>query len=228
VLGELQDFFNSSNYNQSYQQTLSSLRNTYERIEQHQLDMEFLRQQFEKLNEPTDRPVPTVRPSATDYRSPWPNPPSLHFSSFGGGGAEAAHSLDPDGRLTSHQQSIDKSLFQKETQTETSLFDDPFKASIQQYSLFGGDDANEPGGGGEFNFNPVLEPTSPGVVGDRSFTHQQQEEDVAEMFPYRLRVSEYNPISYQGKALFTRDRLIGTQPLVRININYFTWLVAKW
>lgn len=161
--------------------------------------MEFLRQQFEKLNQPG------AGPSAADFRSPWPNPPSLHFSSFGGG-AEAAHSLDPEDRLASHLQSVDKSLFQKETQTETSLFDDPFKTSIQQYSLFGGDGStNEPGSGADFNFNPVLEPTSPGVVGDRSFTQQQQQqqdEDVAEMFPYRLRVSEYNPLSYQGKLAY--------------------------
>lgn len=198
VMSEIQDFFASSNFNQSHQETLSSLRSTYERVEQHQLDMEFLRQQFEKLNQPTG--LAASRLNQTDFQSPWPNPPSLHFSSFGGepGGAAAASANN------------DKPLFQKTTQTETSLFEDPFKTSIQQYSLFGGDgtgEADVDNPHGDFSFNPVLEPTSPGVVGDRTTHHPHHEhmqrelgdEETLEMFPYRLRISEYNPLSYQGE-----------------------------
>lgn len=189
-MSEIQDFFASSNYNQSYQETLSSLRSTYERIEQHQLDMEFLRQQFEKLNQP---------PTVTDFQSPWPNPPSLHFSSFGGD-------------RTSANTAANKSIFQKETQTETTLFEEPFKSSIQQYSLFGGDDNGDADidiPQDDFSFNPVLEPTSPGVVGDRNIHPQQSQfqrdlgdEEAMNMFPYRLRISEYNPLSYQGTQTF--------------------------
>ena len=192
VVSEIQDFFASSNYNQSYQETLSSLRSTYERIEQHQLDTEFLRQQFEKLNQPTSATATSI---PVDFQSPWPNPPSLHFSSFGG-------------EETSANTAANRSLFPKETQTETSLFEEPFKHSIQQYSLFGADGTGEADVDNpqeDFSFNPVVEQTSPGVVGDRN-NHQHQDqfqqdladEQAIEMFPYRLKISEYNPLSYQG------------------------------
>lgn len=212
VMAEVQDFFNSSNYNESYQQTLNALRNSYERIEQHQLDMEYLRQQFERLNQaqPTNQ-TPFGggggggTANASDFRSPWPNPPSLHFSSFGGVSNSNA------------QAESSKQIFQKETQTETSLFDEPFKPSIQQYTLFG--EAPESTGNDQgFDIDTLNEPTSPGIVGDRSFTHQEREEvDVEELFPYRLKISEYNPLSYQGN--FANTMTGNTMTVSKMSMN---------
>eukprot|EP00111_Clytia_hemisphaerica_P016549 TCONS_00049043-protein len=97
----------------------------------------------------------------------------------------------------------DKPLFQKEAQTETSLFGEPFKPYVQQYSLFGengaeGASAAENQPQDDFPFNPVIvDPTSPGVVGDRAQQKERADDEILTMFPYRLRVSEYNPLSYQ-------------------------------
>ena len=206
VMAEIQDFFNASNHNDSYTQTLSALRTAYERIEQHQLDMEFLRQQFERLNQTSNQHP--QQPSSSninglEFRSPWRDQPSsLHFSSFGvANDGKVSNVFDTPNTTTQPQ-------FQKETQTETTLFEDPFRPVIQQYRLFGepcNEEEKDNKDTKEFDFDQAMEPTSPGVVGDRGFTykHKPQEDEMREeddvMFPYRLRVSEYNPLSYQGK-----------------------------
>ena len=60
----LESFF-AGPYNESFQQTLQTLRTCYERVEQHQLDVEYLRQQFETLNATATLPTNTT---ATDFR----------------------------------------------------------------------------------------------------------------------------------------------------------------
>lgn len=203
VVADIQDFFTSSNHSKSFTQTLSALRAAYERVEQHQLDMEYLRQQFERLNQ--QMPQIPAQVETSDIRSPWLNqPPSLHFSSFGP--VTAANASQAFGTPSASQSQDRQPLYQKETQTETTLFEDPFRPSIQQYTLFGepkedGEDDRQPR---NFDFSQ-MEPTSPGVVGDRIFANQRHgkmDEEATEenvMFPYRLTVSEYNPSSYQGK-----------------------------
>lgn len=198
TLHEIRQFFERSTLNQSYQQTLDALKTCYDRVEQHQLDMEYLKRQFESLNQPS-------YPAATDYRSPWPNPPSLHLSSFGGVNNE----IKPDESKHEFATSIPSCLksmsgFPKSTQTETTLFEDPFKPSIQPYTLFGEtslDAGLSPNRKeqDDFTFEPVPDPVSPGTIGERIF--QQFEDNANEeepSIPFRLRMSEYNPLSYQG------------------------------
>lgn len=181
--------------------------------------MEYLRQQFERVMYPSHQQQEQMSQSLnveadSDLHSPWQNDPSsLHFSSFG-----PPTTFDsPAGKYAARasQQNQKRGLFQKETQTETTLFEDPFRSSFQQYRLFGepkDEESESKLQQRNYDFTDVIEPTSPGVVGDRHFTGEQQRhyqqqqqqqsaDDVSDdvMFPYRLRVSEYNPLSYQGK-----------------------------
>ena len=54
---------------------------------------------------------------------------------------------------------------------------------------------------GEFHFSPHFDAISPGAIGDRSFT-AHYDEDEEPPVAYRIRISEYNPLSYQGNRCY--------------------------
>lgn len=133
------------------------------------------------------------------YRSPWSEAAPLHLSSFMPGNTTERKLHEAGSTTGSH---AEQPVFQKETQTDTTLFEDPFKTSIQPYTLFGGDTSMEGNksptkkNDEDFNFAPnIIDAISPGAIGDRSFANQFEQEVAV---PYRLRMSEYNPLSYQG------------------------------
>ena len=55
----------------------------------------------------------------------------------------------------------------------------------------------------EFHFAPNFDAISPGAIGDRSFTANFDEVE-EEPVSFRTRMSEYNPLSYQGKSIRCR------------------------
>ena len=188
----VKEFFERTNYSENFALTLNSLQTCFERVQQHQADMEYIHQQFSQLIASSTQLM--------DYRSPWPNPPTLHLSSFGVNGG--------DGSNNKREKSLKQaSSNPKETQTDTSLYDDlDFKiANAQPYSLFG--ETLIEGGlkpnieermqrsqsKENFGLTSAIDAKNPVLTGDQGLYLNQNLP-----FPYQLRMSEYNPLSYQG------------------------------
>ena len=217
----IREFFQHTETNDTYKQTLRGLQMCYDRVEGHQRDLRYLQRQFNDMNIASAAP----EDEAPADSSMWVEPPSLHFSNFGATSITETSSSRADGSPGKKRRKVKKSKYDtdipsclksgltipdsKETQTENSLFNNHFISQNQTYSLFGntslegGLSPSAHGKDGAYGFNE--QQGSPGAIGQKldSSPHDFDPEPVDD---YYARVSEYNPLSYAGKC-FNSDSI---------------------
>ena len=208
----MRDFFQIGNRLDKIKQTLSILHTCSDRIEQHKLEMEYLQHQFSLLDihsqENNNRKVDLTLPSKD----------SPHISLLNNPGESEMKS---SAALFNPTQSMldvfkpKKLSFQKGTQTHSTQHQEPFRPTIQPYTLYGeeisGTRSGSPSDKNDNGFlcRPVVEQTSQGAVRDNHSIHMvdeqysgqcNSEDNIA--YPYQLKLSDYNPLSYQGKCRY--------------------------
>ncbi|XP_065668870.1 pericentriolar material 1 protein isoform X3 [Hydra vulgaris] len=198
ILMSLKEYFETTNYNENFAVTLNTLQTCFERVQQHQADMEYIHQQFSQL----------IAPSAQlmDYRSPWLKPPSLHLSSFGDNSAvKSEHVLNNP----------------KETQTVNS---ENKGTNVQPFNLFDEkliDRCLTPNNEERTRLTNAKESfgLACSIDNKNSFMTEQHglNHNQSLPFPYQLRMSEYNPLSYQGNFANTHTGNVMTMSRMSMN-----------
>ena len=200
------------NLRDQIKQTRCILHTCADRMEQHKLEMEYLQYQFSLLDlhlqENSNRKVdPKLPTKDSPHVSLLKNPGETEMK------ANAA-------LFNSAQSMLDvfkpkKLSLQKGTQTDCTQYQEPFRPTIQPYSMCveeidgtrSGSPDNKKSNG--FLCRPVIEQTSQGAVRDDNSIHTVDEQYSGQhnnedniVFPFQLKLSDYNPLSYQGKCIY--------------------------
>lgn len=237
AMKNLRDFFQTANHLDQIKQTLSILHTCSDRMEQHKLEMEYLQHQFSLL----DLHLQENNNRKVDSKLQTKDSPHMFLKNPGKTEMKTNEAL-----FSSTQSMLDnfkpkKSSFQKATQTDCTQYQEPLRPTIQPYTLCGEEVSGKRSGSRNdksdngFLCQPVVEQTSQGAVRDNHSIHMvdeqyslqyNSEDNIA--FPYQLKLSDYNPLSYQGKCRYqSMKNFMRTSCLLYVLCIILMWLKLK-